>query len=270
MSFHETVETIRRLLLEERQSHEILAPHERAPLASCEQRRRRINDLLAQLPQRAKQDIAALYQAMASLPHIPSSQEIEWARGVLALPNLAILELDMTNLSTSAFILRVTLLNGVGQLVDDLLVHPPHVPSQVALDLAGITKAQLATASALETVWSHIQTTLTGRYVISFLLEPYRDRFMDEARRRQLVPLTMLGASLRPHCGAYFGEIGYGLETLCSHIGVPLPQPPARTSHHRAYRQLQILHTMAQGKLLWHEGSAQASQQPVQGGAYEQ
>lgn len=264
MNLIDALEAARRLLREERQSHHFLS-QEQEPLALREERRQRIRKLLDAIPQQVQQEVIRFRQELASLPHLPASQEIGWARSILGLPNLAVMELDTTRLTTMASVMRFTLLDRQGSLVEDLVLSPQEDVTQAALELAGITRSQIEQAPPIHTAWGRMQTALSGRYVLSFAFAFFRDRLLDDARHSHLLPLTFLGESLRPHTGAYFGEVGYQFEALCSHIGAPLPEPPMRTSLHRAQRHLQLLHAMAHGQTHWPPSLSQQHEEETRG-----
>src|SRR5436309_6029173 len=65
-----------------------------------------------------------IQHAVDVLPALPPETEIQWAQAVLAMENLRFMELDTTGLSNTDDIIRFTLLNRMGTLVEDVLIKP--------------------------------------------------------------------------------------------------------------------------------------------------
>lgn len=105
--------------------------HAKGPIQSYQdlqervQRRARLYEDL----QYIEGELQTLRRVVQSLPSLPPEREVLWANAVLALPNLALLEIDTTGLSEDAEIVRVTLLDRAGTLSDQVEVSP-HAPSE--------------------------------------------------------------------------------------------------------------------------------------------
>jgi DNA polymerase III epsilon subunit-like protein len=190
----------------------------------------------------------ACQQRLHRLPRLPQWQEVQWAQAVLALPNLALLEVDTDGLDEDARVLRVLLLAKDEQVIFETFIAPERpIPDKIR-DLNGI-QDELANAPSLETVWPDLLAALSGRYVLSYN-RPFDLDMLQRAGARigQSMPV-IVGDDLMPHVSAYVHRYAAKLETLCEQFGFPLPTPPRRTAWHRAQGQARLLAAMAQARL---------------------
>lgn len=229
--------------------------------ALCEREREtaRINGLMAfssaqrrrqQIPllwQRLEQELQQVKQAIHALPTLPDEEEIRWAQSVLAMSDLAFMEIDTTGLQHEDEMTRFTLLDSGGQVIVDVLIKPATRPlSAEASAISGITPDQLAQGLAIEDAWESIQGALVGRYVISFSQEWDVQQLEKTVQRHRLEPVLVIGACLQRHATHYYrGEYYLKLEELCARAGAPLPARPHQTSIDRARGQRAVLHAMA-------------------------
>ena len=230
--------------------------------ALCDREREagRINSLSAffaaqrrrqQIPlfwQRLEQELQQVKQAIHALPTLPVEEEIRWAQSVLAMNDLAFMEIDTTGLQHEDEMTRFTLLDPGGQVLVDVLIKPNNRPlSSAASAASGITPEQLARGLAIEDAWERIQGALTGRYVVSFSQEWDVQQLDKTAQRHRLEPVLVIGACLQRHATRYYhGEYYLKLEELCERAGAPLPERPRQTSIDRARGQRAVLHALAQ------------------------
>jgi DNA polymerase III epsilon subunit-like protein len=211
--------------------------------ASAQRRRQQIPLLW----QRLEQELQQVKQAIHALPSLPDDTEIRWAQSVLAMNDLAFMEIDTTGLDEEDEMTRFTLLDASGQLIVDLLIKPETRPLSPAASVAsGITPEQLARGLSIEDAWERIQGALSGRYVVSFSQDWDMQQLDKTARRHRLEPVLVIGACLQRHATRYYhGEYYLKLEELCARAGAPLPERPHQTSLDRARGQRAVLHALA-------------------------
>jgi hypothetical protein len=215
-------------------------------LDAVQQRLRQRKEIEAQLSALASY-LHACQQRLHRLPRLPQWQEVQWAQAVLALPNLAFLEVDTDGLDEDAQHTRVLLLAKDEQVIFETFIAPERpIPDKIR-DLNGI-QDELANAPSLETVWPDLLAALSGRYVLSYN-RPFDLDMLQRAGARigQSMPV-ILGDDLMPHVSAYVHRYAAKLETLCEQFGFPLPTPPRRTAWHRAQGQARLLVAMSQAR----------------------
>ena len=192
--------------------------------------------------------LSPIEQQMRDLPSLPPDAQIQWAQAVLALPNLAFMEIDTTGLQSDDEIIRFTLIDRHFVTLEDVLIQPTtrRLSAEVS-HINGITPEALAREGLpIAEAWQRIQSALTGRYVISFAQDWDLKQLKACAERHKLPPVIVIGEDLQRHCTAYYHrEYALQLAALCERIGHPLPQPPQQTSLHRAQGQLHLLTAMA-------------------------
>ena len=69
-------------------------------------------------------ELASIDQQIRDLPEMPPEEQILWAQSVLAMRNLAFLELDTTGLDAEDEIIRFTLIDSSLNVIDDFLIKP--------------------------------------------------------------------------------------------------------------------------------------------------
>lgn len=201
---------------------------------------------MEQALQRLQHACTQLGSLLDELPRLPDERQISWARAVLAMPNLAFLEIDTTGLSDEDEVIRFTLVGADDQVIEDVLIRPlKEQLSASASEANGIKPEQLERALAASDVWERIRKALTGRYVISFGLEWDTRRLNQTATWYHLEPVLVIGDCLQRHACYYNGEHYLKLEELCARAGAPLPTRPYQTSFDRARGQLAVLQAMA-------------------------
>jgi hypothetical protein len=192
--------------------------------------------------------LSPIQRHIKGLPSLPPDEQILWAQAVLALPNLAFLEIDTTGLEVEDEIIRFTLIDSHFATLDDFLIQPTtrRLGAEVSR-INGITpEALLRDGLAIAEAWKRVQAALTGRYVISFAQDWDLKQLKACAERHNLPPVLVIGEDLQRHCTSYYHrEYALQLAALCERIGHPLPQPPQQTSLHRAVGQVHLLTAMA-------------------------
>src|SRR5579859_2856944 len=76
-------------------------------------------------------EIHAVRQAIKSLPALPDQEQVLWAQAILALRNLAFLEIDTTGLDPADEVIRFTLLDRENNVLEDLFIKPAERPLSV-------------------------------------------------------------------------------------------------------------------------------------------
>lgn len=216
-----------------------------AALQESQQRRRDIEANLKRL-KRSIQQLETLYDV---LPTLPSTEQIQWAQAVLAMPNLAFWEIDTTGLNNDDEIIRFTLLDREGLIIDDLFIDSPRMYrlSAEASHANGITLEQLIGAPSIYTAWERVRAALAGRYVLSFNQDWDVQKLTQVAQRYNLPTVLVIGECLLRHATQYYcNEHSLTLEKLCARVGSPLPAKPNQTSLDRAQGQRAVLQAFAQ------------------------
>lgn len=213
------------------------------PVSIARRRRKAIRSLWHRL----QDEMQHVQQRMAALPLLPVEEEVAWAQAVQALPNLVFLEVDTTGLDDEDEITRLTLLDGAGKLLLDVLIRPTTRPLSPSASFAsGITSEQLAQGLALEEAWDRFQEHLHGCYVLSFNQRWDMEQLERAATRHGLSTVQVIGDCLQQHATRYYhGEYYLKLEEVCARAGAPLPEKPQQTSIDRAQGQRAVLHAMA-------------------------
>ena len=181
-------------------------------------------------------------------PKLPYLSLIKWAQAMLALPNLAFLEVDTDGLGEDASVLRVLLLTAQGEVTFDTLIRPKTPLSASLQSITGITQAQLVDAPPLSAVWPRIVEALTGKYILSYNLAFDQSRLRHNGARVEGELPHLVAECLMLQATAYFHLTTHAkLADLCSTIWHPLPDAPNQTALHRATGQLRLLEAMANG-----------------------
>jgi DNA polymerase III epsilon subunit-like protein len=182
------------------------------------------------------------------LPRLPRLEHVRWAQAVLALPNLAFLEVDTDGLHSDAEVLRVVLLAKDGTTLYSQLYKPRRPLTERSTHLTAISPEMLEQAPSLAEEWERLTQALTGRYILSFNLEFDQSRLRDNAGHYRLTPVVVIGDCLMLRAGTYYEAYSYPrLSDLCKRIGFPLPEHPEQDAHDRARGQIHLLEAMAQG-----------------------
>lgn len=195
--------------------------------------------------QHIEEQLQTLRRIVQSLPSLPPEREVLWASAVLALPNLALLEIDTTGLSEDAEIVRVTLLDCTGTLIEDILIKPKHPLTPRLSEINGLRNEDLEHAPSIREAWPRIAQCLQGRYIVSFAQDFDREKLNETALREQLPRINFIGDDLRPHLAHFLGDNYIKLADACVRIGHPFPERPHQTGVDRARGQFHALQAMA-------------------------
>lgn len=187
-------------------------------------------------------------ERLQRLPNLPDLATIHWAQAMLALPNLAFLEVDTDGLGADACVLRVLLLDTQAQVLFDTCLQPARPPSDHLLALTGLTRQQLEAAPSVEQGWPLIVQAVRGHYLLSYNLAFDRDMLHRQAERSKLDLPFLVADCLMERATTYVRATTYPkLADLCTRLGYPLPLPPRQDAAARAVGQLHLLTAMAQG-----------------------
>lgn len=190
-------------------------------------------------------EVSKINHRFRLLPELPPAHLIEWARAVMALPNLTFLVLDTTGVDDDSDIIRVYAADWLGQKIFDCFVKPGRY-QYANTEYTGITGEQIDAAPTLTEVWTFVQAALTGRYVLAYNLQFVRNRLGENAEHYGLSSFALIGDDLQEKARSYFGEYyPPKLVNLCKRIGHTLPQPA--TAPDRVAGQLALLKAMSQG-----------------------
>ena len=229
----------------------LLAAEERADpprsLVDLEARRKE-RETLNQHFGAIEEAISQLRDRRDDLPRLPRLEHVRWAQAVLALPNLAFLEVDTDGLHSDANVLRIVLLAKDGTPLYSQLYKPRHPLTERSTHLTAISPEMLEQAPSLAEEWERLTQALMGRYVLSFNLEFDQSRLRDNAGHYRLTPVVVIGDCLMLRAGTYYEAYSYPkLSDLCTRIGFPLPEHPQQDAYDRARGQIHLLEAMAQG-----------------------
>ncbi len=192
-------------------------------------------------------ELKPIQVAINALPALPPDGEIAWAQSILAMENLVFLEIDTTGLEPQDEIVRFTLINSKGDILEDIFIQPttstlsPHV-SQIN----GLQNADLEHALTLHETWDRLRAALHGKYVLSFGQEWDLKQLKNAADRFCLSEIVVVGDDIQRHCTRYYHKEYYlSLAQLCERIGHPLPEAPHQNSLDRARGQYHVLQALA-------------------------
>jgi hypothetical protein len=138
MSVDVSLEQLKQLLQQEHQARVINCLID---LEHAQDRRKEIH----QHWQTIQEILSPVQREIAGFLALPPEEHIQWAQTVLALPNLAFMEIDTTGLKDTDEIIRFTLIDRDGCLIEDVLMRP--TARQLNLEVSqinGITPEQLA------------------------------------------------------------------------------------------------------------------------------
>jgi DNA polymerase III epsilon subunit-like protein len=190
--------------------------------------------------------IHTVRKRLSALPKLPGVHEVGWAQAVLALPNLAFLEVDTDGLGEGANVLRVLLLTMTELVIFDTFVKPPRLPSEKLLSITGITREQLERAPTFEQAWPSIVAALRGRYLVSYNLSFDESMLRSQAMLHHTEMPALIASCLMVHSTSYFQETQHAkLSALCARLGYPLPEPPMQDAQARALGQLHLVQAMS-------------------------
>ncbi|HEX6484902.1 MAG TPA: 3'-5' exonuclease [Ktedonobacteraceae bacterium] len=229
----------------------LLAAQERAdpPRSLVElQARRKERETLNRHLGAIEEAIAHLRDRRDDLPRLPRLEPVLWAQAVLALPNLAFLEVDTDGLHSDAEVLRVVLLAKDGTSLYSQLYKPRRPLTERTTHLTAIAPEMLEQAPSLPEEWERLVQAFAGRYIFSFNLEFDQSKLRENAERYGLTPVVVIGDCLMQRAETYYELYSYPkLSDLCSRIGFPLPEHPRQDASDRARGQIHLLEAMAQG-----------------------
>jgi hypothetical protein len=213
-------------------------------IADSQRRRKRLEHYW----QLIQTELASIDQQISKLPALPPEEHILWAQSVLAMRDLAFMELDTTGLEAEDEIIRFTLIDPSLTTIDDFLIQPTNRRlSERASHVNGIQVAQLEREGiALVEVWERIRAALSGRYVVSYNQGWDVQQLKTAIARHALEPVMVIGDDLQRHTFQYYHrEYNLTLASLCERIGHPLPEYPYQTSLDRAQGQVHVMTAMA-------------------------
>jgi hypothetical protein len=136
-------------------------------------------------------DLAQVDRQIRDLPPLPPQDQIAWAQALLAMRDLAFLELDTTGLEATGEIIRFTLIDSNLNIIDDFFIKPTgRRLSDKASFVNGIKPEQLDREGLpIVEAWQRIQAALSGRYIISYS-QPWDVQQLNAmAQRYQREPL---------------------------------------------------------------------------------
>jgi len=198
--------------------------------------------------QKIQTELAAVDQQIRDLPSLPPEDQIAWAQAVLALRDVAFMELDTTGLGEHDEIIRFTLVESNLKTIDDFLIKPTttHV-SEGASHVNGITPEQVEQEGLpIAQAWERIQAAIVGRYIVSYSQGWDIQQLKKTADRHKLSPVLVIGDDLQRHCTQYYHrEYNLTLAGICERIGHPLPARPNQTSVERAKGQVHVMRAIA-------------------------
>lgn len=194
-------------------------------------------------------ELATIDQQIRKLPALPPEEQIAWAQAVLAMRDVAFLELDTTGLEATDEIIRFTLIDSSLNTIDDFLMKPIGSRlSEKASFVNGIKAEQVEQEGLhITEAWERIRAAFAGRYIVSYSQRWDLQQLKAAAERHTLEPVhKIIGDDLQQHTTLYYHKEYYlTLANICERIGHPLPEHPNQTSLDRAKGQVHIMTAMA-------------------------
>ncbi|TMC24565.1 MAG: hypothetical protein E6J34_00300 [Chloroflexi bacterium] len=182
------------------------------------------------------------------LPQLAVLSQVDWARATQGLPGLALCVIDTTGIRQDSDIVRITLVDGQGNVLFDRIVSPQRQRGEANTAYTGITSAQISQAPPLASIWTELQAVVEQRHVLAYNGKFLVERLHENAQAYGLAPLRLSGECLMEHASRYYGvTVSLKLTDICGRIGHVLPQPALALE--RAIAQLAFLHAMAKGIL---------------------
>ena len=206
-------------------------------------------------------ELAPIDQQIRALPALPPEEQILWAQSVLAMRDLAFLELDTTGLDAEDEIIRFTLIDRSLTIIDDFLIKPATRRLSAGVSrVNGITPEHLEREGIpIKEAWERVQAALSGRYVVSYSQGWDLQQLKTASARHALDPVMVIGDDLQRHTFQYYHrEYNLTLANICERIGHPLPEYPNQTSLDRARGQAHIMTAMANAVTDVRPGKTQA------------
>lgn len=234
------------------QMHSLLAQEENATNASREAiasrvaRRKQIEEEWAML----RGECDRLWRRYQYLPELPNQEIMDWARAVLAMPNLRFLVLDTTGVDDHADIIRLYVADREGSVMFDRLVNPERHDFEAAnTRYTGIEAIDLEQyGEPLVSIWHNFTEAVQGHYILCYGFSFVQQHLNESAEHYGLAPIHLIGEDLQEKARRFFASERYyplKLIDVASRIGYALPTPvPA---HVRAQAQLAVLKAMAEG-----------------------
>ena len=153
----------------------------------------------------------------------------EWARRVLADPQVCILDTETTGLGSDAEIIQLAVLAPDGTVVFESLFRPAGPIPPAATNVHGITDAAVAGAPTFAAQHAALCAALAGKLIIVWNAE-YDSRLLDQTCRRYNLPLPACAgwdcamlkqAQYAGDWSSYFGSYRWQkLEWACEGTGV--------------------------------------------------
>jgi hypothetical protein len=235
--------------IEDMQARKMMIAHIKEKLSNAQYTLARFRE--KHLPEPERQ-LEAYRERLSFLAKLPRYQDIDWARQVLKFPNLLIVAIDKFEDENEGDFIRFLALDATGTVCFDRFVKPSAPPLSLydSYDtyVTGVTLREIEEAPLLQDVWTDLQGTFSGKYIVTYDITEFREQLQERSVLRDLEWPVIFGASLGTQASQYFHRRRLiPLDELCSWVGCPLPPHPQQTAVHRAMAYLYILQAMAQG-----------------------
>lgn len=182
------------------------------------------------------------------LPQLAVLSQVDWAIAMQGLPGLAICVIDTTGIHQESDIVRITLVDGQGNVLFDRIVSPQRQRGEANTAYTGITSAQIKQVPTLASIWAELQAVVEQRHVLAYNWQFLVERLNENAQAYGLARLRLSGECLMEHASRYYRvDVSLKLTDICSRIGHALAQPALAPE--RALAQLAFLQAMAKGIL---------------------
>lgn len=182
-----------------------------------------------------------------ALPTLPPDEQITWAKSVLEMASLRLLEVDTNSIGSNLQVIRVALSDGKGNVLFDQKIALPegaHV-SEGATNHNCLTEADLVGAPSIQDAWPRILAAFSGSYLVSFAHEWDVKTLKAAAEEYKLPMPAFIGEDLQRHCTAYYlREYYLDLSAVAARMGHPLASYDALD---RLNAQAAIISGMANG-----------------------
>lgn len=120
----------------------------------------------------------------------------QWARDLYALPNFYVIDTETSGVDKSSEVVQVGVVDKHGDVVIDTLIKPTKRISQRVIDVHGITNEMLATAPALEDLYTMLSIKLSGVPLVAYNMS-FDWRLLQQTFALRKMPMFRSGAR---HC----------------------------------------------------------------------
>ena len=120
----------------------------------------------------------------------------QWARDLYNLPNFYVIDTETSGVDKSSEVVQIGVIDKYGDVVIDTLLKPTKRISQQVINVHGITNEMLATAPALEDLYTTLSIKLSGVPLIAYNMD-FDWRLLQQTFALRKLPMFRSGTR---HC----------------------------------------------------------------------